>query len=126
MVAGWIVSIGLFVVCGCVALLLVRIVNYLERTTSVAEDVEAQNPPHDEQQGLAVAGDLAMTPALTSATESREVDEPLVSVDAVTHIESELDGGSSAVNACETSPDCGAGPHIPSAPGRDGSPAGSG
>ena len=49
MVAGWIVSIGLFVVCGCVALLLVRIVNYLERTTSVAEDVEAQNPPHDEQ-----------------------------------------------------------------------------
>jgi hypothetical protein len=123
MVTGWIVSISLFVICGCVALLLVRIVNYLDRATSMAEDVEVENPPHDEQKGLALADDIAMSTALASAVESREVDEPLVSFDAANHIESGLDAASYNVHEGETSPDRGAGLDIPDAPGRNGSRA---
>ncbi len=124
MVAGWIVSISVFLVCGCVALLLVKVVTYLDRATSMADDVEGENPPRDEQGGLALAGDIAIRPALTRALESREVDERLVSFDATDHIESGLDADSSLVNEGETSPDRRAGPVIPDAAGGDGSPAG--
>lgn len=123
MVAGWIVSISLFVVCGCVALLVVKIVNYLDRATSMGEDVEVENSPHDDHARLALSGDVAIGAAVADAAESNELNQPQGSLGATDHIESPLDARSSAVNECETSPDRGAGPDIPNAPGRDGSPA---
>jgi hypothetical protein len=60
MVTGWIVSITLFAVCGLVALAIVKIIDDLDRTTSIAEDVEAEvRSPYDtDGQGLqALVGD---------------------------------------------------------------------
>jgi hypothetical protein len=72
---------------GGVALLVVRIVNYLERTMSMTEAVDAENVPHDEPQEVGPAGDIAMTPAFASATDGREtVGKARISVDAVTEI----------------------------------------
>jgi hypothetical protein len=48
MVTGWIVSITLFAVCGLVALAIVKIIDDLDRTTSIGEDVEAEvRSPYD-------------------------------------------------------------------------------
>jgi hypothetical protein len=125
MVAGWVVSVSLFLVCGCIARFLMKIVNDLDRATSVADEGEGEHPPHDDQPGLVLADDIAIPTALARAVESRKVHEPLVSVDATHHIDGGLDVCSSARNGNEgeTSPDCGAGPDIPDALGRDGSPA---
>lgn len=113
MVTGWVVSITLFAVCGLVALAIVKIIDYLDRTTSIAEDVEAEvRSPYDADcQGLqALVGDeeTKIPVALAGAIANNELDTLPGSIeraDTEQQVASRLDSRSPAVNEGETSAD---------------------
>ena len=67
MVIGWIVSITLFVVCGLIALSIVKIINGLDRPTSIGEDSKAEpGPQHD----LSTDGETKISVTRVGAIES--------------------------------------------------------
>lgn len=109
MVIGWIVSIALLAVCGLVALAVVKIIDYLDLTTSIGEDLEAESHPlHDDQARQHLPGDATIGIALPGAIESNELDTPPVSIeqpDATQPITSRLDARSDAANEGETPAD---------------------
>lgn len=111
-VAGWVVSITLFVVCGLVALTIVNNINYLDRTTSIGGDVEPESRLPDNDQGRpALPSDAPIGPALASMSEGNGLDPPLGIIeppDVPPHIESGFDARSPAVNEGETCADRGA------------------
>jgi hypothetical protein len=50
MVAGWIVALAVMVVCGLVALVIVTVINTLDRTPSIRGKAEPESRPSDDEQ----------------------------------------------------------------------------